>query len=296
MGFIDKFKEQVKQRMNGMGMTQNNNYLDQTENNEDRPMPPTPVPQQSQMPEQPMAPMAPPPLSKDTLYGQYMDNLIEMALADGILTEKEKQVLFKKAQSMGIDLDEFEMVLEAKLFEKQKNKKNSLSADKEVAPKSNKYGDVRKCPSCGAIVETFSVKCPDCGYEFHNVETVSSVQSLVDKLEALDRERKNSFSSSITSMFTTQLGVNPIVKKKQLVIESFIIPTTKEDILEFLVMAVPLARKSGMFAQEDIETKTLRPIWKKKCEQVIIKARLAMADDKQTMSKIEEYAKQLKIK
>jgi len=36
-----------------------------------------------------------------------------MALMDGELTEKEKQVLFKNAEALGIDLDAFEMVLEA---------------------------------------------------------------------------------------------------------------------------------------------------------------------------------------
>lgn len=39
------------------------------------------------------------------------------------LTDKERQVLLEKAMSMGIDLDEFEMVLDAKLYE-AKNKKN----------------------------------------------------------------------------------------------------------------------------------------------------------------------------
>ena len=53
------------------------------------------------------------------MYNEQIEKLIEMALMDGELTEKEKQVLFKKAEAMGIDLDEFEMVLDAKLFEKK---------------------------------------------------------------------------------------------------------------------------------------------------------------------------------
>ena len=52
------------------------------------------------------------------MYNEQLEKLIEMALMDGELTEKEKQILFKKAESFGVDLDEFEMVLEAKLFEK----------------------------------------------------------------------------------------------------------------------------------------------------------------------------------
>ena len=49
------------------------------------------------------------------MYNEKLEELIDAALADGVLTEKEKQVLFKKAQEMGIDLDEFEMVLDSRL-------------------------------------------------------------------------------------------------------------------------------------------------------------------------------------
>ena len=55
-----------------------------------------------------------------------------------MLTEKEKQILFKRAELEGIELDEFEMVLDSRLVELEKEQKTS-------APKSNKFGDVRKC-------------------------------------------------------------------------------------------------------------------------------------------------------
>jgi hypothetical protein len=52
------------------------------------------------------------------MYSEKLEKLIELALADGVLTEKEKQLLMKVAQAEGVDLDEFEMVLEARLYEK----------------------------------------------------------------------------------------------------------------------------------------------------------------------------------
>ena len=57
------------------------------------------------------------------MYNEKIEQLINAALADGVLTEKEKQVLFKRAQEQGIDLDEFEMVLDARLVELQKAEK-----------------------------------------------------------------------------------------------------------------------------------------------------------------------------
>ena len=69
------------------------------------------------------------------MYNEKLDKLIEMALMDGELTEKEKQVLFKNAETMGVDLDEFEMVLEAKLFEKQKSMEQEKPKTKETEEK-----------------------------------------------------------------------------------------------------------------------------------------------------------------
>lgn len=68
--------------------------------------------------------------------------------------------------------------------------------------------------------------------------------------------------------------------------------------LEFLVMATPLAKKKGGFfaGSADMEHNQFVPAWHAKCEQIIMKARLAMKNDKETLAEIEKYAKELKIK
>lgn len=38
------------------------------------------------------------------------------------------------------------------------------------------------------------------------------------------------------------------------------------------------------------------PVWKAKCEQIIMKAKFSMKDDKKILEEILEYAKELKIK
>jgi ankyrin repeat protein len=47
-----------------------------------------------------------------------LEKLIDLAIADGTLTDKKKQVLEKKRQELGVDLDEFELVVEAKLHQR----------------------------------------------------------------------------------------------------------------------------------------------------------------------------------
>ena len=123
------------------------------------------------------------------MYSEELENLIKAALADGELTEKEKQILFKKAESFGIDLDEFEMVLDAKLFEAKKTagtQSNQKEKEEASAPRSDMFGDIRKCPSCGAILQSFQTHCDECGYEFKNVNAVQSARKLFDLLQAVE--------------------------------------------------------------------------------------------------------------
>ena len=239
------------------------------------------------------------------MYNEKLEKLIEIALMDGELTEKEKQVLFKNAETMGVDLDEFEMVLEAKLFEKQKSMEQEKPKTTEAAPKSDKFGDVKKCPACSSMVQSFQTKCIDCGHEFSNVESNVSINKLFVMLNDAENERKdegNSVGNALGTMFGDAIGVgdNKVDSKKKTIISNFPIPTTKNDILEFLSLSVPKAKTIGNFmTKNQPENKghnNFVNVWKTKCEQIIMKARFSMTEDKKTIDEINHYAKELKIK
>ena len=183
------------------------------------------------------------------------------------------------------------MVLEAKLFEKRKSMQAVVSQQTSAAPRSNKYGDVRKCPSCGAMVESFSVRCPECGFEFNNVNANMTVTQFFNRMQQIE-ENSN---SNLLSVYTKGLGVNKTINMKKSLIVNFPVPTTREDILEFLTLAVPQARKQSLFKRDE-DYMYLRPVWLKKCEQIIMKARFSFKDDKKTLEEIEHYAKELGIK
>jgi hypothetical protein len=230
------------------------------------------------------------------MYSEKIENLINLALADGELTEKEKQVLFKNAEAEGIDLDEFEMVLDAKVFERTKSKTEVPT----VSPQSNKMGDVKKCPACGAIIQSFQTRCADCGHEFRNVDSNSSINEFFKKLNEFENNQSSDALSQFGSVFSKAMGVDKITNQKRTLISNFPIPNTKEDILEFLALALPNAKKTGNFlTQNNGANKSHNdfvPTWKAKCEQIIMKARFLMKDDKKTLEEIEFYAKELKIK
>lgn len=283
MGLFDKLKEQALSGINDFtgNIQERVNGVHNPVNYDNATQPSTPVQSST---------------TSKQVYNEYLENLIEMALADGELTEKEKQILFKKAEAQGIDLDEFEMVLDAKLYEKQKSMQMPQPNTQGAAPVSNKLGDVRKCPACGAILESFSTRCPDCGHELNGVEIVSSFNALISKLEEFD---KNDNSIQLISMFTG--GEQKRIQKKKQIIANFPIPTSRNDMLEFLSMGVPLAKKRGSIftrnsaASPDYEHNQMASAWKSKLEQVLMKARLAMKDDKVTLAEIEKYATELNL-
>lgn len=252
------------------------------------------------------------------MYNEQIENLINLALADGELTEKEKQILFKKAEAAGIDLDEFEMVLEAKLFDKQK------SSTASAAPKSDKLGDIRKCPACGSIAETFATKCGDCGTEFRNIEASQNLIKFFEKLDEIESNRKDSVYSNNNS--SSNIGLGTILKwmffwpfmlplkilnffidkskpakwattdsRKEELIINFPVPVSREEILEFLSLAISKINGSTYFNAFSEEMKykdAWNKIWLKKIEQIHSKASIAMKNDKKSFEDVDKITNQ----
>jgi hypothetical protein len=248
------------------------------------------------------------------MYDERIENLIELALVDGMLTEKEREVLLRKAAEQGIDKDEFEMVLDARLYEKNKAHSNQTIHVQSTPPpipieQTSSLPDQTKCPSCGGNLPAYSTKCADCGHEVNDRKTNNTIQQLFEMLNEIESQRKQKQETSnpfaalgnfYAETFSNIIGPGAIERKKMEVISSFPIPTTKADILEFLALAYPKAKQNGnFFTKNNPENKfhnEMVPVWKTKCEQIIIKARFALKNDAKTLEEINYYAKQLDIK
>lgn len=162
------------------------------------------------------------------LYDATIEQLINCALIDGELSEKEKQVLLKRAEAQGIDLDEFEMVLNARLMELRKEKRTTS------APKSDKLGETRKCPNCGAVVQSYQGKCHECGYEFEGLEANISSKKLAENLHTINAKYNQLVHSArYDDEKIWDLNKNRANALAQ-AIKSFPMPITKADLLEFI--------------------------------------------------------------
>jgi hypothetical protein len=234
-----------------------------------------------------------------------IEHLIDMALADGNVTDKERGIILRKAEAMGFDVDEVEMILDGKLALARKQNSNQSTG----LSSNNKVGDVKKCPSCGSPAQSFITQCSDCGHEFSNIEVNASIQKLFEMLnEAEDMRAEDvdttnplkAMGSFYAKSFSSLTGPGKVDKKKMEIISNFPIPTTKEDILEFLSLALPKAKLVGNFltknSNENRPHNEFVQVWKTKCEQVIMKARFSLKDDKKTLEEINSYAKEIGIK
>lgn len=141
-------------------------------------------------------------------------------------------------------------------------------------------GTIKKCPNCGQVLESFQTRCPACGYEITGVDAANSVKGF---FEAYQRETD---------------------KARQLeLIKNFPVPNTKEDILEFALLAsqqVKSLAKSqsfrlnmmtaqygerGVFGRiigtaNKVSREDFYIAWKDKLEQVQLKAEFAFGEDK----------------
>ena len=110
-----------------------------------------------------------------------IEKLIDLALADGQITEKERNVILKKAAELGVDADEVEMTLDGRLHQMQAT---------QSKPTKEKVGNIKTCPACGASVKALKLKCDDCGHEFTNTKSNSNLTELEKKLVSAKGDKK----------------------------------------------------------------------------------------------------------
>lgn len=200
------------------------------------------------------------------MYSEEFENLLKEYLTDGIITTKERQVLLKKAQQLGYDVDEVDLYIDAQ------QQKCDQAVEAAAAKKRGKV-----CPRCGASVQSMQLTCPECGFEFNKKETVSSAQKLMEKLEEADNKTPN----LVTQIFS---GKTPEQIKAQ-IINTFPIPNNKEDIIEFATLCLG-NRNSNLWVVNNA--------WKSKSKQVAAKIRYMLKDDADALALADELDKKKK--
>lgn len=203
------------------------------------------------------------------MFSKELENLIQATLEDGILEDYEKAALQKRAQAEGVDLTELEIYINSILQKRQRELAQQENAKQEELDRKKKEDFGKVCPACGRQVSSLTLNC-ECGYEFKSDRHVSSVQLLSEKIT----EIQSRYSKDISKKFDDgndvsngkgvigALVVGQSIRQfrqqdqrsylqkqcNQEIIDAitlFPVPNTKEDIVDFLALAVPNSKKQG---------------------------------------------------
>lgn len=175
------------------------------------------------------------------MFSPELENLIQATLEDGVLEDNEKAALIKRAEREGVDIAELEIYINSLLQKRARELENEKNAVRKQAEKEKKEAFGRKCPNCGAQVPPLTLKC-ECGYEFTTTSNVSSVQLLSDKIEAI---LSKPYKESNPDSDKYKEEVRQRYQRVKETINLFPVPNTKEDIIEFLALSAPIAKKKG---------------------------------------------------
>lgn len=188
------------------------------------------------------------------MYSKELEELIDSVLADGVITDQERAVLRKRALACGEDPDEVMIVVDGRLAKMKK-------AASPVTPATEKRGNIVKCPNCGAPIEAGAVKCKECGYVFTNVKANNTAKEFAIMLE--QRIQKVRYDGDKTN-----------INKVNEFIKNFPLPTSKEDMLEFIA-SLDARRRSKSNYQE---------AYNAKYQECVTKAKTLFAGDSEFTS------------
>ena len=143
------------------------------------------------------------------LIPEELNALIQEYLTDGILTDKERQVILRKAEGMGLDRDEIDLYLDAQV--------QKIDQATDAAARRQKG---KTCPYCGGSVPQLTDKCPHCG-ENITAEASSELQEIFDNLEEalidMKSGKETSRNKAIVERYSRKAkmyyGSNPKIQK-----------------------------------------------------------------------------------
>lgn len=132
-----------------------------------------------------------------------LQSLIDLALSDGRISDGEMNLIRGKALALGVD--------DKTLFQLIDVRKGLIKHDSSAS--------IARCPNCKEPVKELATQCAWCGHSLTKV---------------MDRE-------SITSFHQRILAANP--SDRAVLISSYPLPVVKQEIIEFLSIAVPASRQ-----------------------------------------------------
>lgn len=143
-------------------------------------------------------------------------------------------------------------------------------------------GKLYKCPACGEVLKSFEFNCPSCGHELRGTQASSAVKEFALKLEAIEAKREYEKPRGIFAANEELLRVSKTDQQKISLIKNFAVPNSKEDMLEFMILATSNMNMSVYDSSNTTVSKgekELTAAWHSKAKQVYEKAKRSYSSD-----------------
>lgn len=156
----------------------------------------------------------------------------------------------------------------------------SFNQPKKAPQRITQYdGVLHRCPNCGEVLPSFGIACPSCGTELRNLEPATSISELAHRIHILEMQRPPQRRKVLLSHLE---GLSSTDEQIVSAIRSFPIPNTREDLIEFAVMASSNIDESAYInGSDNMRTPqiAISDAWMAKLEQVNEKAKLLFGKD-----------------
>ncbi|MDE6534661.1 MAG: hypothetical protein K2K82_01480 [Muribaculaceae bacterium] len=175
-----------------------------------------------------------------------------------------------------------------------------------------------KCPACGAMRSAVDAVCPECGYEFHDVQASQTLEKLADKLEKYDamiaaEDHLNDSSSIgfwtvilwifffpimmiiflIKRFAATTAELTGAKKLKAEAILNFPVPKSKNDLLDFSIFMENRIKPLNLFSaltKSGMNTQKWNKIWIEKAQSVEKSAQISLKGDSESLREVRKIA------
>jgi hypothetical protein len=198
-----------------------------------------------------------------------LQELIDLALSDGTVSDIEMSMLRSKARDMNMDESELLRLIDQR---------------RKLGVGSNKV-QVARCPSCKEPIKEFAPYCEWCG---------ASIAKVADR-------------ESITAFHQRVMAAKP--NERPLMIASYPLPLAKQEIVELLSIAVPASRQmtreesmsyvekrtmlGEVFSQEFAVAEETVRAWGVKAAALISHSRMLFVSDSMFLQQLDVYQTQL---
>jgi hypothetical protein len=215
---------------------------------------------------------------KQSGWSSELENLVDMAIEDGELTDRELQLLASRAQREGIDPDEFELVIRLRM--RQRAKDAEKKTDNPVDALSQAF----------SMLEQYKTG----GQSAISASALSSALSIIPGIGQVA-----AVGGLLAQFIETPSNINSL---KAELIRLFVLPDNPTYLNQFIsygasqIKEIELGKDaskysvtkimSGVFAGSDID---LLPIWEQKIDDACDAATLRYPDDAELQTTVKKY-------